>query len=79
MGLGPLLPSQAFILGSQELDVKQGPFPGGLKSPALAGRFFTTDSPGKPIIMITIVIINVSQYVLNLYVHISYIYLFITF
>ena len=29
MGLGPLLPSQAFILGSQELDVKQGPFPGG--------------------------------------------------
>ena len=35
MGLGPLLPSQAFILGSQELDVKQGPFPGGRRPRAL--------------------------------------------
>lgn len=35
MGLGLLLPSQAFILGSQELDVKQGPFPGGLRPGAL--------------------------------------------
>ena len=35
MGLGPLLPSQAFVLGSQELDVKQGPFLGGLRPGAL--------------------------------------------
>ena len=35
VGLGPLLPSQAFILGSQELDVKQGPFPGGRRPGAL--------------------------------------------
>lgn len=35
MGLGPLLPSQAFILGSQELDAEQGPLPWGLSPGAL--------------------------------------------
>ena len=49
-----------------------------LTSPALAGKFFTTEFPGKPITMITIVVINSSQYVYNLYLHISYVYLLIT-
>lgn len=35
MGLSLLLPSQAFILGSQELDTEQGPFAGGLGPGAL--------------------------------------------
>ena len=37
MGLGLLLPSQAFIPGSQELDAEQGPFPWGL-SPRAVGH-----------------------------------------
>lgn len=36
MGLGPLLPLQAFILGSQEVDAEWGPFPRGLSPGALS-------------------------------------------
>lgn len=32
VGLGPLLPLQAFILGSQELDADRGPLPWGLSA-----------------------------------------------
>jgi hypothetical protein len=36
VGLGPLLPPQAFVLGSQELDADRGTFPGCLGSGTLS-------------------------------------------